>query len=202
MKKGTIIFAPGLLDTGWKFSLSCKVKNFFLNSPFDLKIVHAKFAGSIEERAEYIAKIILNSDLQNIHLVGHSIGGLSCRFVANNFTVASVTTISSPHHGSIFADKYVKHTSPNPSDNDFEQSFKQLTSVNMSEWNKTCPDNPKVKYFSMGFTKDIMVTPESAAWGNYIYTGECSHMRQMSPFFGGQFSQTMKIVLDNLNESL
>lgn len=203
MSKPIIIYVPGLLSTGYLHSLSLKARMFFLRRGYEFRVVHAKPAGSIEERAEYIKKTLREISIDtDVHLVSHSMGTLSCRFHLSkviNTRVKTCTMISGPHHGSIFADKYVKDPVLKPDDNDFEQAYKQLTSAHMNEWNKTCPDNPNVKYFSMGFENDVMVTPQSASWGKYIHTGNCSHLMQTSPWFGGQFSKTFQIVIDNLD---
>lgn len=200
MNKPIIIFAPGLLSTGYIQSLSLKARMFFLRRGYEFRVVHAKLGGSIEERSLAILEYFKDDSMVK-HLVGHSLGGLSSRYFASkhNYNLKTLTTISTPHHGSIFADKHVKDPVLRPDDSDFEQAYKQLTSSHMSEWNKTCPDNPNVKYFSMGFTSDIMVTPSSATWGTYLGTGECSHLQQVSPYFGGQFVRTMTKVLDNLD---
>lgn len=202
MSKGIVVYAPGLLSTGYLHSISLKARMFFLRRGYEFRVVHAKIAGSIEERAEPI-KVLLddlfNKDIKNIHLVCHSMAGLSARLVVDEINVDTLTTMSTPHRGSSFADKHVKDPVLRPDDNDFEQAYKQLTSSHMAEWNKTCPDNHYVKYFSMGFTNDIMVTPESARWGTYLGTGDCSHLKQVSPYFGGQFVRTMTKVLDNLD---
>lgn len=202
MNKGIILYVPGLLSIGYLHSLSIKARMFFLRRGYEFRVVHAKPAGSIEERAEYIKKSLWELDEnKDVHLVSHSMGTLSSRYHLSkvlNTRIKTCTMISGPHHGSIFADKYVKDPVLKPDDNDFEQAYKQLTSANMEIWNKTCPDNPNVKYYSMGFTNDIMVTPESSRWGKYLGTGNCSHLMQTSPWFGGQFTRTMGVVLDNL----
>ena len=174
---------------------------FFMRSNYDFKVVHPELMSSAGEGANAILDIILSNKLENVHLVGHSAGGLAARWVAS-FTeekpIATITTISTPHHGSVFADKYsTEH--PSPDDTKWEKSYKQLTSQAMKEFNIFVPDNPNVKYFSMGFTNDIMVTPESAHWGTYLGSGNCSHLMQTSPWFGGQFQSTFKVVLDNLD---
>lgn len=202
MNKGTIIYVPGLLATGYLHSLSLKARMFFLRRGYEFRVVHAKPAGSIEERAAPIYSLCCEAFAKDksVHLVGHSLGGISARYVAaHSITVKTLTTISGPHHGSIFADSHVKEPILNPNDNDFEQAYKQLTSEHMETWNKTCPDNPNVKYYSLGFTNDSMVTPESALWGTSLGVGDCPHLKQMSPYFGGQFFKNMKIVIDNLD---
>jgi len=207
MSKPIIIYVPGLLSTGYLHSLSLKARMFFLRRGYEFRVVHASPAGSIEERSEPIKQLIKQAYFDResskiIHIVSHSMACLSSRYYLSqhyNCFVKTCTMISGPHHGSIFADKYVKDPILKPDDNDFEQAYKQLTSIYLEHWNQLYPDNPQVKYFSLGFTNDVMVTPESARWGTYLGTGDCSHLMQTSPWFGGQFSKTFQIVLDNLD---
>lgn len=198
MKK-VVVYVPGLLSVGWLHSLSLKANMFFLRRGYDFRVVHSKPMATIRERGINILEAVKSiSDLSNVHIVSHSAGGLGARYAAFYRPFNTVTTISTPHHGSIFADKYSKEP-PRDDDNDFEKAYKQLTSDYMKQFNKLYPDNPQVKYYSMGFTGDTMVTPESARWGTYLGTGNCSHLMQTSPWFGGQFSKTFQIVLNNLD---
>lgn len=201
MSKPIIIYVPGLLSTGYLHSLSLKARMFFLRRGYEFRVVHAKPAGSIEERAEPIIKTLQEIG-RAVHLVSHSMGCLSSRYVASkqpfHTFIKTCTMISGPHRGSIFADKYAKEL-PREDDNALERAYKQLTSNYMENWNKLYQDNPQVKYYSLGFTNDSMVTPESALWGTSLGVGDCPHLKQMSPYFGGQFFKNMKIVIDNLD---
>ncbi len=71
--------------------------------------------GSIRERAEALKKAINASFPKGkVHIVAHSMGGLDARYMITMLgmsrRVASLTTVSTPHHGSwyaSFADKYI-----------------------------------------------------------------------------------------------
>ncbi|CAK9438633.1 uncharacterized protein LODBEIA_P28570 [Lodderomyces beijingensis] len=96
----------------------------------------------------------------SINLISHSMGGLDCRYlisqIHNNTTseiykIASLTTISTPHHGSEVADFVVdiikrvpilKHICPS--------SVNEMTTWKMREFNERIKDDPSVKYFSFG----------------------------------------------------
>ncbi|CCD23731.1 triglyceride lipase NDAI_0C00700 [Naumovozyma dairenensis CBS 421] len=138
--------------------------------------------GSIEERAlalhEFLESEIkrkLNSkgkDNSNgkvkLNLIAHSMGGLDCRYLISkipkkNYQVVSLTTISTPHHGSEMADYVVNlfeklKTVPSFGTNDSTTSstqilplcFYQLTTDYMKYFNFITPDDPKVAYFSYG----------------------------------------------------
>ncbi|ODV80329.1 alpha/beta-hydrolase [Suhomyces tanzawaensis NRRL Y-17324] len=92
-----------------------------------------------------------------VNLISHSMGGLDSRYLISrfqdnkNYKVVSLTTISTPHHGSECADflvglvaknSYLKKLCP--------QSVYELTTTNMEEFNAKVPDNPDVQYFSYG----------------------------------------------------
>ncbi|KAI0294939.1 Alpha/Beta hydrolase protein [Russula brevipes] len=104
---------------------------------------------------------------RSVHLLGHSMGGLDCRYLASNlhdhtFRVLSVTTISTPHRGSSFADHFLDTVGPErfpsflslldmlPIGGGDGSAFSCLTLAAMREFNDLTPDAPGVKYFSWG----------------------------------------------------
>ncbi|KAL6310097.1 Alpha/Beta hydrolase protein [Sparassis latifolia] len=108
---------------------------------------------------------------RSVHLVGHSMGGLDCRYLTTHLTdrpfkVLSVTTISTPHRGSSFADYFLSTIGPSrlpsvlslldllPNGGGDGQAFEFLTVENMRRFNERTPDVPGVKYFSWGATYD------------------------------------------------
>lgn len=93
-----------------------------------------------------------------INLVSHSMGGLDSRYLIsqlqspeNNYKVVSLTTISTPHHGSECADfledtfgsnRVTRLLLPPP--------VYEMTTENMKQFNKKIVDDPSVQYFSYG----------------------------------------------------
>ena len=94
-------------------------------------------------------------------------GGLDCRYLATNlhahtFRVLSVTTISSPHRGSSFAEAFLHTVGPErfpsflslldmlPIGGGDGSAFSCLTPAAMREFNEQTPDIPDIKYFSWG----------------------------------------------------
>ena len=69
-------------------------------------------SGSIEERATVLCGLIEKRfPGREVNLIGHSMGGLDCRYLISQiphsertFVVKSLTTIATPHLGSSFAD--------------------------------------------------------------------------------------------------
>lgn len=91
-----------------------------------------------------------------VNLIAHSMGGLDSRYLIsklkhNNYQVVSLTTISTPHHGSECANfivdvigkrKYLSSICP--------KSVYELTTSSLAEFNKEIKDDPNVSYFSYG----------------------------------------------------
>ncbi|KAH9948166.1 Alpha/Beta hydrolase protein, partial [Amylocystis lapponica] len=107
---------------------------------------------------------------RSVHLIGTPrSGGLDCRYLTTHltqrpFTVLSVTTISSPHRGSAFADHFISTVGaarmPSvlslldllPNGGGDGKAFEFLTVENMRRFNDDTPDVPGVRYFSWGAT--------------------------------------------------
>ncbi|KAJ9126392.1 hypothetical protein QFC24_002130 [Naganishia onofrii] len=106
---------------------------------------------------------------REVNLIGHSMGGIDGRYMISKlkpekFKVSSLTTISTPHRGSPFADYVIDNIIgranlpswlslldslklPNGGDG---TAFEALGSKSMESFNEECPDDPNVKYFSWG----------------------------------------------------
>ncbi len=73
-------------------------------------------AGSIAARADdladYVDAVLKHSQALKVNIVAHSMGGLDSRYLVSKLgygnKVASLTTISTPHRGAIFADEVLK----------------------------------------------------------------------------------------------
>ncbi|GAA96231.1 uncharacterized protein L969DRAFT_56590 [Mixia osmundae IAM 14324] len=125
-------------------------------------------SASIETRARALAAFIEeHMKGREINLIGHSMGGLDCRFLVTHlqpttFTVKSITTIATPHRGSPFAD-YLLHDIVGkdnvrtlqkltdavgiPGNGD---AYEQLTTGKMAAFNEETPNREDVQYFSYG----------------------------------------------------
>ncbi|KAJ7630758.1 Alpha/Beta hydrolase protein [Roridomyces roridus] len=106
---------------------------------------------------------------RSVHLIGHSMGGLDCRYLTTHLTrrkfkVLSITTIATPHAGSSFADVFLETVGPArmpsvlslldllPNGGGDGKAFECLTIESMRRFNEETPDVPGVKYFSWGAT--------------------------------------------------
>ncbi|KAG5651609.1 hypothetical protein H0H81_008069 [Sphagnurus paluster] len=104
---------------------------------------------------------------RSVHLIGHSMGGLDCRYMTTHLTdrkfkVLSITTIATPHRGSSFADHFLTTVGPTrmpsilslldllPNGGGDGKAFECLTLESMRKFNEDTPDVEGVRYFSWG----------------------------------------------------
>ncbi|KAK1228667.1 lipase 2 [Marasmius sp. AFHP31] len=104
---------------------------------------------------------------RSVHLIGHSMGGLDCRYLTTHvkrrtFKVLSITTIATPHRGSTFADHFLSTLGKDrmssfmqlldllPNGGGDGKAFESLTVESMRKFNEEVPDVDGVSYFSWG----------------------------------------------------
>ena len=133
------------------------------------------FLGSSETRAKvlatYIDDVLAKTGKRKVNIVGHSQGGLDARYLVSSMgygdRVASITTLSSPHHGSRVADailglapdltyalvqpllKLYGDLASNLNDPDLHASLVSLSEDYLERvFNPQNPDDPRVAYYS------------------------------------------------------
>lgn len=120
-------------------------------------------AGAIADRAQDLKNYLEdenNADVfgKRVHLFAHSMGGLDSRYMISQLgmedRIISLTTISTPHHGSILADIFVDHSDPRifPFAKRIGLDIdgaRDLTVKHMAEFNKEILDSPKIRHFSV-----------------------------------------------------
>lgn len=131
--------------------------------------------GTVESNGAFLAKrikeIIAETGAEKVNVIAHSKGGLDMRYAISSLQmsnyVASLTTISTPHHGSLTVDKLLKLPDfmvkivagcgdiwmkicgdKNP---DTYAVFKIFTTEAAQEFNRNNPDAPEVYYQSYAF---------------------------------------------------
>lgn len=133
----------------------------------EVLITRVPATSSPVERAKVLEKKI--SEVypgRAVHLIGHSMGGLDCRYLTTHltqrkFSVISITTIATPHRGSSFADHFMSlasHHLPSvlallellPNGGGDGKAFECLTLDSMRQFNEETPDVEGVRYFSWG----------------------------------------------------
>ncbi|BEI98357.1 hypothetical protein CcaverHIS631_0306560 [Cutaneotrichosporon cavernicola] len=136
----------------------------------EVLICRVPATGSIMERAEVLHNSIKDRfPGRTVNLIAHSMGGLDCRYLASQikpseFNICSLTTVSTPHRGSPFADYVIDNVIgrerlaqllgimqamdlPNSGDG---AAFTALGTRAMKEFNTEVIDHPDVKYYSWG----------------------------------------------------
>jgi len=130
---------------------------------------------SIENNAAFIArkieKILKESNAEKLNIIAHSKGGLEARYMISTLgmdkQIASLSTVNTPHNGSITLDKLLKAPTfiirivggitdiimkilgdDNP---ETAKVFFQFTTDYAQKFNEQNPDNPNVFYQSFGF---------------------------------------------------
>jgi pimeloyl-ACP methyl ester carboxylesterase len=116
---------------------------------------------SFEERATQLKEQIDAVGWEKFNIISHSAGGLDSRYAISRLgmadRVASLTTVSSPHHGVWYADfalKWVFEKQRMWKVWDFfrlkRQGIHDISIKGMREFNELTPDAPGVRYFSFG----------------------------------------------------
>lgn len=136
----------------------------------EVLITRVPATSSPMERAKVLeAKISEVYPGRDVHLIGHSMGGLDCRYLTTHLThrkfrVLSITTVATPHRGSSFADHFIatvgKERLPQvvslldllPNGGGDGRAFESLTLEAMRKFNEETPDVDGVKYYSWGAT--------------------------------------------------
>jgi len=155
------------------------------------------WAGSIEQRARALDRQLADEP-GPLHLLAHSMGGLDARYwiahLGGADNTASLTTLSTPHHGSPAADLVCKAYSP------FRlfAGVRDLTTGNLKSFNTQTPDHPDIIYRSYSAARpvtehpwivrhhgryiqqmegdnDAQVSIRSASWGQHVTTLPCDH---------------------------
>lgn len=127
--------------------------------------------GSGEEIAARIKQIVAETGCGKVNLIGHSKGGLDCRYTIAHTDagkyVASLTTINTPHRGCRFAEYLIDNLPQKAQDAiarkynkaatffgdhkpDFTKAVRDLTESACKEINHNTPDAPWVYYQSVG----------------------------------------------------
>ncbi len=165
---------------------------------------------TIEYRAHQIKEIIENDSELNsgpINLIGHSMGGLDARYLVSvlgaSDRIASITTIASPHRGSILADLVLWV----PGVGRLFPAIPNLTRKSMAEFNEVVLDRQDIMYLSVptwspfwnccpalwpawialaieGGKNDGQVTTSSAQWGEVLETKDSDHVQVIGMRYG------------------
>jgi triacylglycerol lipase len=172
--------------------------------------------GSIERRAQQLKETILgqlvssNPRSRRVVIFAHSMGGLDARYMIARLGmdrhVAALVTISTPHHGSAYADWCIEHLGRRMRglmlmkqlDIDVD-ALSDLTRASCARFNARIKDSAEVKYLSISASRpwhrvapiflhshklvsdvegpnDGLVSVASATWAQHIETWPADHL--------------------------
>jgi triacylglycerol lipase len=165
-------------------------------------------AGSIKTRAGDLKKYLDDHpELQKVHLIAHSMGGLDSRYLISclgmTSRVLTLTTLGTPHRGTPFADQGVDCFGPVIElllDQGINvRGFLDLTTSACAQFNADTPDAPGVRYYSVAGqfeprlgdllqvphgiiqaaagANDGLVPVSSATYGQFLGTWAVDHFR-------------------------
>jgi triacylglycerol esterase/lipase EstA (alpha/beta hydrolase family) len=141
---------------------------------------HAEFPSvaafdTIDNRAiswqEQMQDLVDSGVARKFNIIAHSQGGLDARYLASvlgeSNRIASITTISTPHHGTVVSDAYTGIVEVSFWDGgiideivsfgselfgvegeNFTEQLEQMTTTSMNEFNENVPDAEDVAYYS------------------------------------------------------
>jgi triacylglycerol lipase len=166
----------------------------------------------VSTRARQLREQILAWTDEPVNLVCHSLGGLDARYLVSHLNMAervrSVTTVSTPHHGTYVADWVCAHYQDSlPLMRTLEmfglsmEAIRDCQPAACRAFNASTPDAPGVSYFSYGAAvplsrvspmlrrcwslltaaegpNDGLVSVRSARWGEYRETLAVDHFAQ------------------------
>lgn len=178
----------------------------------------------VEKRAGQLRETILRQlpflspRGEKIVLIAHSLGGLDARFMLSRMDMAqhvsTLLTVSTPHHGSSYADFWFHHLERRLGGMRLLKllgmdidSLADLTTDRCALFNQAVPDAPRVEYYSVGaaqsrgqiapflmhshrvITKaegenDGMVSVKSAMWGRQLAVWQADHFQTINRRLG------------------
>jgi len=161
-----------------------------------------------ERLRDQILEIHRTTKHTRFNLIGHSMGGLDARHFISNLEgykiTASLTTLSTPHHGSSCGDWFVTSLSEplKLSKMGIKAHYNLTREFLANVFNPQTPNKPGVAYFSFGGEKDISVTDvlyipsqiilkregkndglvsvASSKWGEYVATLPLDHAEMIN----------------------
>lgn len=161
-----IVLVHGLLGYDQLQICGWTVKHYFPGIPEMLtaagnRVLVARLsptAGTAERARQLKDFLDQEAPGEAVHLIGHSMGGLDCRYLTSRLDMAprvlTLTTIGTPHRGSPFADWGIRRLERilRPLFEFFaipHQAFYDLTTEKCRAFNAEVPDQPNVRYFSV-----------------------------------------------------
>lgn len=122
-------------------------------------------ASTVKDRAEVLASTLRETGNKSFHLIGHSMGGLDCRYLTQCLNeediVRSVVTVGTPHYGTPLAEKFLTLKNLNGwlARTIMEKALKDLTPEECEQFNHKVPDRTGVRYLSFAGARPVEEMP-------------------------------------------
>ena len=145
----------------WRFSYFANLPDWLRASGNRVLVTRAHPVGRVATRATQVARQIEGAfGSEPVHLFGHSMGGLDCRHLISRLglghRVLSLTTLGTPHRGSVVADAVRGWARPKSASRAFLRSvgwepelLLELSREGAEKFNANTPDLPGVFYQSV-----------------------------------------------------
>jgi triacylglycerol lipase len=215
--RSPVIFAHGMMGFDRLRILGLPIASYFHRVPtvfrrLGVSVLQTRVhpIASIAERAETLRDQIANAfDAEPVHIIAHSMGGLDARHMITHLDMAgrvhSLTTLGTPHRGTALADIGIPFGRRRGIIQWLERrdiahgAFEDLTPAACESFNRRTPDDPRVRYFSIGGDKprrrmdlclrplhrmieeragqnDGLVPLSSMNWGESFDVWPCDHL--------------------------
>lgn len=205
--KKAIVFVHGLLGFSSFSILGRQIHYFRALPPYLRDCSHPIYfpalpcVGRIEERARALANFLGGIDADQIDLIAHSMGGLDCRYLINNYNplhrIRSLTTIATPHRGTPLAQWVIdgaralypflrRITQP---------AIHDLTPASCARFNLEIRDLPQVKYRSFtGMRPTVEMPLIFRPWAHDLAAsdGENDSQVPVASAIWGEFKGTLR----------
>ena len=206
--KPAIVFVHGLIRppslASYSFEYFKGIKKALSDLPVSLHFPNLPAGASIQSRADALSKSIRAIDAKTIYLIGHSMGGLDCRYYAHHHpedqSIKRITTVATPHRGSPLADWTIHSRSPVAmmARYLYGDGIKELSCHACENFNRHITDRSDVEYHSYAAVRpdwelpfwlwllfsrhmgkqagDGQVTASSARWGHFAGLIHADHL--------------------------
>lgn len=131
--------------------------------------------GTIAERATILAKQIATIRQNRLYLIGHSMGGMDCRYFISQLDhehrTCALATLGTPHHGSPLADSFVEGSNLESriARACMMPGLAELTTTAARSFNDTVQNRPDVQYYSYAGCRPVGEMPLwCRRWARYL----------------------------------
>jgi triacylglycerol lipase len=195
----------GLPNLGLSIRYFRKLAHSLKRFPVEAHFPALPPVGTSADRARALGQYVEKLEATSLHLVGHSMGGLDCRYFATHLDharrVRSVTTVATPHRGSPLADWVGSGRGAFPwvAGGVLQPGLTDLTTDACRRFNDAVIDRDDVHYSSYAGARpvgemppwfrpwtrlitrqagenDSQVSVESARWGAFVKQVRADHL--------------------------